>query len=156
METIKKYLQSNVIPPEVKSRYRKKFVENYENFILEGNDIYYKPLHLKVVPESQKEMVLKKIYQNPDEGLGLGIASFYDFVKSKYLNFTRKYVGDFLKQQTPYQLTTSQRKPVNRPIVAKYPNNRWAIDLIDLSSYEVTQHRLLGLRFLASPFWLKF
>ena len=136
IEILKKYFQSNVIPPEVKSRYRKKFVENYENFILEGNDIYYKPLHLKVVPESQKEMVLKKIYQNPDEGLGLGIASFYDFVKSKYLNFTRKYVGDFLKQQTPYQLTTSQRKPVNRPIVAKYPNNRWAIDLIDMSSYE--------------------
>ncbi len=40
---------------------------------------------------------LKKIYDNPNIGLGLGIVSFYKIVKDKYIGIKRDDVEKFLK-----------------------------------------------------------
>ena len=56
-------------------------------------------------------------------------------MRFKYLNISRQQTSDFLRKQTGYQLTKRERPTVNRPIVANYPNERWAIDLIDIKTY---------------------
>ena len=57
-------------------------------------------------------------------------------VRFKYLNISRQQATDFLRKQTGYQLIKKERPIVNKPIVGNYPNERWAIDLIDIKTYE--------------------
>ena len=79
---------------------------------------------------------MKEIYDDPNIGLGLGILSFYKIVKDKYIGIKRDDVEFFLKNQTVYQITRELRKGINKPIITTYPNERWAIDLIDMELYE--------------------
>ena len=90
---------------------------------------------MEVIEDDNKENILNELYNDKDTGLGASITSLYNLVRSRYLHFSRQNINDFLKKQTAYQLTRKENKPVNRPIVAKYPNNRWAIDLIDMKNY---------------------
>ena len=79
---------------------------------------------------------LNEIYNDPNLGLGLGIVSFYNIVKNKYIGIIRDDVEKFLKNQTVYQITKEPRKGINKPIITTYPNERWAIDLVDMKIYE--------------------
>ena len=90
---------------------------------------------MEVIEDENKENILNELYNDKDTGLGASITSLYNLIRSRYLNFSRQNINDFLKKQTAYQLTRKENKPINRPIVAKYPNNRWAIDLIDMKNY---------------------
>ena len=42
----------------------------------------------------------------------------------------------FIKNQDSYQLTKKSPNIINRPIVARYPNHRWAADLIKMKTYK--------------------
>ena len=53
----------------------------------------------------------------------------------KYLNITRDEVSEFIKGKTTYQLTKKEPPKINKPIIAYYPNERWAIDLVDVKIY---------------------
>ena len=134
IEILREFLQNGNLPDwseESKAKYR----ENYKSFIIgDRNAIIYQPLHLEVIEDDNKENILNELYNDKDTGLGAGITSFYNLVRSRYLNFSRQNIVDFLQKQTAYQLTKREVKPVNRPIVAKYPNNRWAVDLIDMKN----------------------
>ena len=44
-------------------------------------------------------------------------------------------MSEFLKNQSVYQMNKQEPRPINKPIIGKYPNHRWAIDLIDMSKY---------------------
>ena len=68
--------------------------------------------------------------------LGKGVTNAYKYVASKYINIKRKDVAEFLSKQKDYQLTRNIKKVVNKAIVEKKPNNRWQIDLIDMTKYE--------------------
>lgn len=136
LEILRNYIQNKTLP-ETFSDYRKKrFQDLYKNFIYDGSDFIYKPLNLIVIRDQDREETLKEIYDDPAQGFGLGIKTFYNNVISKYLNIKRKDVVEFLTHQSPYQLTQPEKKPINRPIVATYPNQRWAIDLVDMAIYE--------------------
>ena len=79
---------------------------------------------------------LIEIYDDPNIGLGLGIVSFYNIVKDKYIGIKRDDIEHFLKNQTVYQITKEPKKGINKPIITTYPNERWAIDLVDMEIYE--------------------
>jgi len=135
IDIVKTYLRRRILPNDFSHYQRIHLQYQYKDFEMRGNDIYYKPLNLKVIPESKKQETLTDLYNNPAYGTGAGIRSFYNKVNGKYLGIKRKDVEEFLKNQQFYQLTKSKPNVVNRPIIAKYPNHRWAVDLVDMNYY---------------------
>ena len=134
---IKQYLTTGQFPNNFSDSKKRKWTENYERFSIVEDYLQYDDadLSLRVIPNQEVEVTLHDLYTNPDEGYGLGIQSFYEKVRFKYLNISREQTSVFLRKQTGYQLTKRERPMVNKPIVANYPNERWAIDLIDIKTY---------------------
>ena len=80
--------------------------------------------------------ILQNIYALANEGLGKGLETFYKSVSSQYLNVPKKLTDDFLRQQGDYTVAkVPQKQTTNAPIVTSVPNERWGIDLIDMSQY---------------------
>ena len=131
IDIVKKYYYSKTIPPEIKNKNR--FVDKYKNFVVEDNKLIYKPLNLEVVYKSNIDEVLEEEY-NKNDVIGKGIKNFYKYIITKYINITRQDINDYLKSHNNYQLTRPINKRINKPIIAKYPNQIWSIDLLDLSS----------------------
>lgn len=115
-------------------RTEKRFRENFiaHDWELSGNNLFYKPLHLQVI-EFEKEKLLQNIFSK--YGLGKGIAKFYEHIRSEYLNISRDEVKEFLEKQEVYQLTFEKQKEIKKKITAKYPNQCWACDLVDMNQY---------------------
>ena len=116
-------------------RFRKRYGKDFE---LRGDIIVFKPLDLELVPDELelKEAKMRPLYDDMKVGCGMGIASFYAKVCQQYLGISRNEVAAFMKKQTPYQLTKGPVKPLNKPLVAEYPNHKWCADLVDLSLYK--------------------
>jgi hypothetical protein len=136
LDIVREYVKSGKIPTDYTEKKKERFIEHYKDFKLIGNDLIYTPLNLRVILDQDREALLQEIYNDPLTGIGLGIQSFYNKVNANYLNVRRKDVQEFLTRQTVYQLNKPEQKPINKPIVGKYPNNRWAIDLIDMTKFE--------------------
>jgi transposase InsO family protein len=85
--------------------------------------------------DDERNMVLKKIYEDITLGVGQGIDMFYGRVRDKYLNIRRSDLSTFLKSQKLYQITKSQNHTINKPIMTSSPNERWALDCINLVSF---------------------
>ena len=134
LEIVKQYLKNNMLPNWDDER-KAKFRIQYKDFVYENNNIIYKPLNLIIVKESDKDKILKELYADPILGLNAGIKSFYNKVRDRYLGIKRKDIQNFLQNQQPYQLTKKENPAINRPIIGKFPNHRWAIDLIDMNYY---------------------
>ena len=111
------------------------------------------PLNLEVVRKSDKDNLLKTLYDDVKIGAGSGIQSFYNKITSKYIGISRKEIKEFLETQEPYQLSKSKPYAINQPIVALYPNHRWAVDLIDMLLYESSNRHyryiLTGIEFFS-------
>ena len=75
------------------------------------------------------------MYDDLKIGTGAGIKSFHRKVMNKYLGISREDIRKFLEKQSPYQLTKQEPKIVNKPIITRYPNERWQADLIDVEAY---------------------
>ena len=135
LNIVKQFLINNILPKEWDEEYKLKFRNQYKDFVYENNNIIFKPLNLIVVREEEKEKILKELYADPVIGINAGIKSFYNKVRAKYLGIKRDDIKYFLENQQPYQLTKKNKPLVNRPIIGKYANHRWAIDLIDMNYY---------------------
>jgi transposase InsO family protein len=86
---------------------------------------------------ANKQAQIQNIYNNISRGLGQGLASFYHQVASTHLNITKQETDTFLRKQGDYMITRIPRRPrVNKPIEASVPNERWAIDLLDMNAYQ--------------------
>ena len=135
IEKIKQYIKSGKLPNDLNDIQFKRFIERFKyGYTLKNNKLFYK--HLELISNEDINDKLKEIYDDPNIGLGLGIVSFYKIVQDKYIGIKRDDVEKFLKNQTVYQITREPRKGINKPIITTYPNERWAIDLIDMELYE--------------------
>jgi len=145
-----------------KQRYYQKFSKNWvvkqDVLIAHGNIIHRKYLmympapnnvavpllnnriQLRVIPPLEYKRRLTAIYNDDRQGLGLGQNAFYNFVCSKYIGINRVYTTSFLKRQGNYMVTRPYKKVINRPIMAKVPNERWGIDLIFMNQYIPPAH----------------
>jgi len=74
-------------------------------------------------------------HDSNNQGIGKGIVGFYKLVRSKYIGITRDMAAEYLRDQAEYQLSRPITRRVNKPIVSKYPNQVWGIDLIDCNHY---------------------
>lgn len=108
----------------------------FNKFTLLNNEIVYKPSNLIVIEnDKQKEEVLNKLFDDDTNTFGKGVVAFYKYVSSKYINITREDVTAFLSTRGFYQMSQSITKRINKPIISKYPNQLWGIDLIDMNDY---------------------
>lgn len=133
IDEVIEYLKTNKFPPDVNNKYR--YSTKWRPFVVRDNKLFYRPLNLEVVRNEDKEAKMKEMYDDPKTGLGVGIRQFYYRVCSKYLNIFRRECSEFIKKQKVYQLTRNTTHIVNKPILSSAPNERWAIDLVDMNRY---------------------
>ena len=136
IEIVKQYLLNKKLPDNFSDAQKTHLKIQYKDFTINNNNIVFKPLNLIVVKESDKQNILKELYDDPTIGLGSGVKSFYNKVRDRYLGIKRDDIITFLNSQEAYQLTKKEKPVINRPIIGKYPNHRWAIDLIDMNYYK--------------------
>ena len=134
---IRAYLLHQTLPESLntaqkKRRFKQKWAQDWA---IESGKLIYKPLNLTVVPDDERDSVLKKLYEDITQGVAQGITLLYKRVRDKFLNIRRSDVSAFLKAQIPYQITQPQNHIVNKPIMSSSPNDRWGIDCINMVSY---------------------
>ena len=84
------------------------------------------------------EELIRKTYYNPESGL-FSATKLYEKLKSK--GITLKQIKDFISKQEVYQIHKKVFKPeIFFPIVAKYPNEIYQIDLMDFSDVSTTNN----------------
>ena len=81
-------------------------------------------MNLEVVPNNERNEIVKDLYENEIAGPGRGIEMFYHTICDKYLNIRRSDASDFLKTQKIYQMTRTQNHKMNKPILS---NKRMSI-----------------------------
>jgi hypothetical protein len=138
IDTVKGYLRTRILPPELDTWGKKKrFTNKWQNdyWKMEDNHLVYIPRNLIVIPEGERTEILKEVYEDITTGVGQGKTAFYERIRGKYLKIRRKDVAESLKGQKPYQLTRLQNHVVNKPILALSPNSRCGIDCISMTSY---------------------
>ena len=84
------------------------------------------------------EELIRKSYYDPESGL-FSATKLYEKLKSK--GITLKQIKDFISKQEVYQIHKKVFKPeIFFPIVAKYPNEIYQIDLMDFSDVSTTNN----------------
>jgi IS30 family transposase len=131
------YLANQILPTSLntsqkRTRFKQKWSKDWE---MRNGKLVYTPLNLTVVPDGERDTILKGIYEDIKQDVGQGIDVFYKRIRDKYLNIWRSDVGTFLKSQKVYQITRPQNHIINKPILEVSPNNRWGIDSINMVSY---------------------
>ena len=135
VDEVLEYKTTGEIPEHIKGK--KRYREKWQPFYVQNNYLIYRPKELKVIIDpAEKQEILQTIYNDDRTGVGSGIVQFYQTVCRKYLNIFRSEVAEFLKRQKNYQISRNTRHVINKPILASSPNERWAIDLVDMQRYE--------------------
>ena len=134
LEDVRIFKETGKIPDHVKRKWRYK--KKWNPFSVQNNHLFYQPRGLTVIIDAdEKQEKMKEMYDDVKTGVGAGIVQFYHTICSKYINIQRKEVADFLKRQKTYQISRNTQHHINKPILASRPNERWAIDLIDMNRY---------------------
>ena len=133
------YLEFKQYPPHVETVQQKEvYKERYKYFSISKtrNKIItfkYQDLVLEVIPASRVQDVIDHEYHHKDDlGLGKGIVAFYKMIQTKYIGITRKDVNEYLTHNAEYNMNSTKKHKINKPIIAKNPNDLWCIDLIDM------------------------
>jgi len=141
------FINNGILPANLNARqaarYQQKFAANagFVTRAIHGNqELFYNPnanYDLEVVRPANRLARIHLIYNDIQRGLGLGLNAMYHQIAMSYLNIPKAITDQFLKEQGDYQVTRIPHKVVNKPITASVPNERWAIDLIDMRAYNV-------------------
>ena len=135
VDEVLEFKTNGTIPEYIKGKRR--YEKKWQPFYIQNNHLIYRPKELKVIVDPvEKQEILQKLYDDDRTGVGSGINQFYHIVCRKYLNIFRTEVAEFLNKQKNYQLSRNTRHVINKPILASSPNERWAIDLVDMQRYE--------------------
>ena len=131
----------NWYPNYVKTtRQERTFTDKFsKDWVVDDKRLFYNPSErLKIMvpyPDERQEM-MEKLYKDQEKGAGLGLKAFYSQVCKYYLGITRKETNAFLRSRGNYHVSRDYKKrDYNRPVLSKTPNERWGLDLIDMTTY---------------------
>jgi len=130
------------------ARFIQKFQQGFSVVVNAFNQrvLYYRPteqpnqpsrISLRVLFPNQHQIILTANYNSEVDGLGTGKNSFYNKIASKYLGITRDECRNYLQKQGNYTITRPLKKVVNKPVLAKTSNERWGMDIADMSNYAI-------------------
>ena len=151
------YVRTGKLPDGLSSRQQTNYKTKYgkaSGFEWLDDKLVYIPdletpdVKLEVVKPSNKvrKEKIKTIYDDEKLGLGVGLEQFYQQVSKRFLNIPKKLTDLFLQKQGDYKIT---RVPVNKThltINTKNPNERWSVDLIDMTMYDRPANR--GMKYI--------
>ena len=147
INAVMRFIQSNdrdrAFPPSINTnRKRERYIEKFggrSGFVVQNATLFYKKpglqINLEVVYPDQRQQKIQSIYDDITRGLGVGLGQFFQQVSLKYLNIKKEDTDTFLRKQGDYKVTRTPKKSINAPIIAKVPNERWGIDLIDMRAF---------------------
>lgn len=138
IDNLYNYLKHKQLPP---LKNPTNFLKKAKEFSVIKNDLVLTKTGHIVVKQSDRNKIMTKLYNDITQGSGKGITTFYKLVVSKYINIRRSDCEDFLKGQAYYQLQQPLTHITNKPIVSTYPNQLYAIDLIDMELYVNKNYR---------------
>jgi hypothetical protein len=106
-----------------------------------ANRLRYRPpvpagapqINLLVAYQNERNNFMTRVWDDRRRGYGVGLQAFYHQVALSYLNIQKIHTDEFLTGKGDYQIQKTPHPKVISPIVTKYPNQRWGIDLIDMS-----------------------
>jgi hypothetical protein len=127
IEDVIKWKKTKVLPQNINYR---RFTDKYHAFAL-NKDGYLTLNKLIVVPKSE---IIEVCDAEFNSNVFTSTMKFYKYLCEKYINIKRKDVESFMSAQNIYSYTKKTRR-VSKPIVAKYANQMWCIDLIDMSMF---------------------
>jgi len=134
------YINTGNFPAGLNNRQQQRYAQKFNGFVVQHGQLKYQPnanISLTVCLNANKQAVIQNIYNNIARGLGQGLATFYHQVASTHLNISKRETDAFLRSQGDYLITRIPRRPrVNKPIEASVPNERWAIDLVDMNAFQ--------------------
>jgi len=136
-QTVEEVAHSIITGDAPEGQGRAKWKAKWAGFVVAAGRLRYRKdnVDLEVVPTDQVQNVLTREYQNPAMGVGDGQRMFYEKLCAKYIGIKRAVAAAFLKKQPTYQETRPLNHVLNKPIYASNPNERWAIDLMDMTPY---------------------
>jgi len=138
------FIRNGNHPPNLNQRQTNRYDEKYgpnSGFVIINDRLHYRPnneINLEVVRPNQRLNRIQLVYNDITRGIGKGLNSFYHEVCSTYLNIPKIMTDDFLRSQGNYAVAkTPQKTLVNKPVLTKVPNERWAVDLIDMETFDI-------------------
>jgi hypothetical protein len=93
--------------------------------------------------EKIEEMIKSTNQDNLQNNYGLNSTKLYYNICDKYVGIREQDVKDYLNTKTAYRIRTEYTRTVNSPVLAKRPNYKWAIDLIDVGHYHIQGFRYI-------------
>jgi len=143
IDSIINFIANGVLPPGLNPRQQARYNQKFgagSGFVVRGlapnQDLFYNPnanINLEVVYPVNQQAAIQGVYDDPAQGYGKGLSSFYHQVAMSYLNISKKLTDAFLRKQGDYIVSVVPKKLINRPIVAKVANERWGMDLIHMT-----------------------
>jgi len=115
------YLKQNITNPK------------YKEYAIENNNLIYKPLNLTIVKPSQRETLLQHLFDNDSNLLGKSVRLAYRYITSKYGNIRRTDIENMMQKEPINKLQSNIHKRTQKSITATYSNQKWAIDLVDMT-----------------------
>ena len=135
IEEVKNYLTNRELPNKIDTNVKaRRYDEKWSQLKIRDDKLFYKKLDLEVVPNNERNEIIKNLYENEITGPGRGIEMFYYTICYKYLNIRRSDTSEFLKKQKVYQMTKTEHHKMNKPILSKNVNERWRIECINMTS----------------------
>jgi len=140
IQEVKDFITNSTVPAFIGNDESKldDFVEKWNGFIVDDNKLIYtgNNMRLTVVPNDERENIVKKYYNDFAMSAGAGYKNLYYKICLSYLNISRAFVLNYLKKQGFYNMTRPSNHHLNRPIIdAPFPNMRWGIDTVDMRHF---------------------
>jgi transposase InsO family protein len=139
MLRIRHYVLHGLEPEDLNPRQLAAFKKQFNPQFCEFNEddqLVFTPLNLIVVSGAQRiRNCLNTLYNSSLTGLSRGINAFYAAAQAKYIGISREDVQQFLQSKGEYQLAMKPKTPQQKALTADFPNQKWGVDLLDMSSY---------------------
>jgi transposase InsO family protein len=118
------------------------------------------PINLLVAYDDERAIFMNRVWNDRQRGYGVGLQAFYHQVAMSYLNIKKIHTDEFLTSKGDYQLQKTPQPKVIAPIVTQRPNQRWGMDLIDMSigmgPNRLTRYILTVVDYFSGYIWARY
>jgi hypothetical protein len=134
IEDVIKWKKTRVLPLNINYR---RWTDKYHAFAL-NKDGYLTLNKLTVVPKGEQREVMEAEFNS---NVFTSTMKFYKYLCEKYINIKRADVQEFMNSQNIHSYTKKTRR-VNKPIISRYSNQLYCIDLIDMSMFSTKNRNI--------------
>lgn len=129
------YIATGQLPANLSHGQQNRFRNHFSGWKVRNNKLYNKQNKEYIFSEDIQPL-LRKLYNDPETGF-VGRDKLYKRITDNYCGISKNDIMEFLKAQQTYQRHEGPAaREVMKPIVTNQVNERWQIDLLDLSKFK--------------------